>query len=72
METFTEVTTLLLLYILMSFTDVLGPEMRAEYGKIFIVIICMYITVHISLLLYSNYRKVRYFIRKTIYNRKVN
>ena len=71
METITEVTTLLLLYVFMSFTDVVGPEIRAQYGKVFIVIICMYIAMHLFVLLSENYRKARYIIRRTIYNRKV-
>ena len=71
METFTEVTTFFLLYVIMSFTDAVGPEIRNQYGKVFIGIICLYITVHVCLLLWSSYRKMRYLVRKTSYNRKV-
>ena len=71
METFTEVISILLLYVFMSFTDVVGPEIRAEYGKVFIGIICMYIALHLFILLSENYRKTRYLIKKTVYNCRI-
>ena len=52
METFSEVTTLFVLYMMMCFTDfVPDPMMRSHCGKAFIGIICIYAAVHIFFLL---------------------
>ena len=52
METFSEVTTILVLYTMMCFTDfVEDPLMRNKCGKIFIGVTCVYAAVHIVFLL---------------------
>ena len=51
METFNEVITLLVIYLLMCFSDFVGdPTMRNECGKAFIAIVIFYALVHITLL----------------------
>ena len=51
METFNEVITLLVLYLLMCFSDfVYDPTMRNECGKAFIAIVILYALVHLTLL----------------------
>ena len=64
LETFTEIMTLFLLYIMMSFTDVEKSEMRYEYGKAFIGTICTYVAVHVYLIGKNTYYKVRHLLRK--------
>ena len=51
METFNEVITLLVIYLLMCFSDFVGdPTMRNECGKAFIAIVIFYALVHITFL----------------------
>ena len=64
LETFAEVITLFLLYTMMSFTDVEKSEMRYEYGKVFIGVICTYVAVHVYLIAKNTYYKVRHLVRK--------
>ena len=51
----------------MSFTDVESPEMRYEYGWVFISIVCVYAAVHFYLIAKDTYLKVRKEIRKRKY-----
>ena len=47
METFNEVITLCILYLLMTFSDfVPDPQTRNESGKAFIAVVCVYGAVH--------------------------
>ena len=56
--------TLLLLYTMMTFTDVEKSEMRYEYGKVFIGTFCTYVAVHVYLIAKDTYYKVRHLVRK--------
>ena len=71
METFNEVSSLFILYLVMSFTDVVDAEMRNMYGKCYIVLICLYIAVHLFFLLQESLYKLRLTIRRKLYERKV-
>jgi len=52
METISELTTLLVLYMLMLFTDFVGePENRSELGIAYICIIIAFASVHVVILL---------------------
>ena len=51
METFNEVITLLVLYLLMCFSDfIVDPVVRDKCGKVYIAILIFYALVHIVLL----------------------
>ena len=71
METFNEVSSLFILYLVMSFTDVVDAEMRNMYGKCYIVAICLYIAVHLFFLLQESLYKLRLAIRRKLYERRV-
>ena len=56
METFSEIITIFVLYMMLCFTDyILDPMMRSYCGKFFIGVICSYAMVHIILLLTDLY-----------------
>ena len=69
METFNEVATLLVLYLLMCFSDfVASPETRNDCGKVFIALVAIYAIVHFAVLFGDIYTKIRLSIRKKYYN----
>ena len=69
METFNEVATLLVLYLLMCFSDfVASPETRNDCGKVFIALVAIYAIVHFAVLFSDIYTKIRLSIRKKYYN----
>ena len=71
METFNEVITLLVLYLLMCFSDFVGdPTMRNECGKAFIAIVVFYALVHITFLFWDVFAKLILSCRKCYYRRK--
>ena len=61
METFNEVISLIILYILLCFSDwVPDPETRNDCGKVFIAVVGFYLLVHIYQLLADVFRRCRF------------
>lgn len=59
-ETFNEVISTFVLYLLMCFSDFLDdPMMRNELGKVFIGIVLVYVAVHFYFLFVDLFVKVR-------------
>mmetsp|Transcript_23798 Transcript_23798/g.31859 ORF Transcript_23798/g.31859 Transcript_23798/m.31859 type:complete len:101 (+) Transcript_23798:1200-1502(+) len=53
-EIFNEHTTLLILYLLMCFSDFMSdPELRRELGFVFIGTICVFAAVHLGFIIYD-------------------
>ena len=68
METFSEVITIFVLYMMICFTDfILDPMMRFYCGKFFISVICSYALVHIIFLLKDLCLQIRSLIRAKYY-----
>ena len=60
METFNEIITLMILYMLFLFTDFVGaPATRRYLGFAYIGIILLYALVHLSVLFSDNYKKIK-------------
>ena len=72
METFSEVTTILVLYCMMCFTDyVEDPLIRNNYcGKVFIGIVSFYAFVHIVFLMLNLCSQIKTAIRSWYYARR--
>ena len=71
METFNEVITLLVLYLLMCFSDfIVDPVVRDKCGKVYIAILIFYALVHIVLLFQDVCSKLVYKLRKIYYAKR--
>ena len=71
METFNEVITLLVLYLLMCFSDfIVDPVVRDKCGKVYIAILIFYALVHIVLLFQDVCSKLVYKLRKVYYAKR--
>ena len=76
METFNEVTTLLILYILMLFSDYIGdPVTRSLVGLAYMGIIVGFALVHLGPLIVDSLKKIhqsckKFFVKRQIANRK--
>ena len=67
-ETFNELTTLLLIYLLMCFSDfVSDPELRNKLGYIYIGVIFTNIATHLLILIYTNLIAAKLSIRKKLH-----
>ena len=70
-EVFNEVITLMILYLMMCFSDFVGdPKTRSHCGVAFIVIILFFVSVHILILTIGVYKQVRHLIRSKYYARR--
>ena len=59
METFNECVNLVILYMLMLFSDYVGdPETRSNIGVVYICVIIFFASVHLSLLFGDSFKKV--------------
>ena len=71
METFNECVSLLILYLLMCFSDFVGdPMIRNDCGKAFIAVFIFYVCVHMSILFYDILGKLYHKARKIYYDRR--
>ena len=72
MELFNEVTNLLLVYHMMTFTDwVDDPTMRYQIGYSVMVVVFMNMSIHFFFLILDTIRKTRLSIKKKMYLQKV-
>lgn len=71
METFNEVISVIIVYILICFSDwVPNPETRNDCGKVFIAVVGFYVLVHIYQLLADIFGRCRFKLRKMHYTRR--
>ena len=71
LETFNELITLNLLYMILTFSDWVPDEaLRSECGKVFIAFVCLYCVVHIYFLLVEAILSIRHSIRRKYYARR--
>ena len=53
-ETFNMAVQIMLLYIMMCFSDFTdGPEIRHELGMVFVALVCAFIIFHVLILLFA-------------------
>ena len=68
LATFNEVVIILFLYTMMYFSDFLtNPVWRDSFGKVYIVVLCLYIIVHLVLLCFDSFR-ILYSRSRYVYN----
>ena len=71
METFNEFVSLMILYLLMCFSDFVGdPMIRNDCGKAFVAVFIFYVAVHMSILFYDMFGKLYQKARRIYYNRR--
>ena len=67
-----EIAILLILYTLMCFTDFVPDALtRYDMGKVFILLVSLYLLVHISLLIFDLCRNLRLHLRKKQHEKKL-
>ena len=59
MEAFTEVSTILVLYTVMAFSDFTDIEARHSCGFAFIAIVSLYMCVHIYFMMRDSFQRVK-------------
>ena len=68
LETFNEIINLMLLYLLMSFSEFVGnPNMKRALGFFFIAIVCSFASLYIFILVRSSVRELRMRARRAYY-----
>ena len=72
-ETFNEIITLCLIYLVMCFNGDFVPELetRNKLGYVYISLILFNISTHLFLLLISNVYMIKYALRKRWYKRQM-
>ena len=72
MEMFNEVTNIILVYHMMTFTDwVADPETRYAMGFSACLCVCMNMTIHFYFLMLSTLQRLRLSVRKKLFQRKI-